>query len=85
MAESQSFFMECFKETQYHFPGSNPHTLGQLAARLHKSLTPGPSTIMTRAEAFRRCEELSTALESMSQWRGWRPGDGRFANAKDED
>ena len=85
MPESFSFFTECFKEVQYQFPGSSPHTLEGLADRLYRSLVPQSPSVMTRTEVFRRCRELSTALGTIPQWRGWKLGDGRFINAKDED
>ena len=84
MSNELATFTECYDETRHQFPGSSPDTLTNFAARLHKSLNISDYSCknMTRKEFHNRCVNLGTSLQTVVQWPGWRPGDGRLANAE---
>ena len=84
MDKEHNLFLECYEETRRRYPGSSANTLKDLATRLYMSVSDAPLCRMHAHEFHTRCKELSTALSSMDDWPGLKPGE-RPANAKDED
>lgn len=82
MPGSHKLFLECYNETRTQFPGSAPHVLKSLADRLYSSMTDKPNRGMSHNEIRSRYTELSTALQTIDQWFGLKPGE-RPANAED--
>ena len=83
MDKDHKLFLECYQEIKMRFPGSNEKTLKDLSTRLHASVSDPPCMKrMSVSEVRIRCVELSTALSSLDNWPGLKPGE-RPANAKD--
>ena len=82
MSKEHDLFLECYEETKRRYPGSNARTLKDLATRLHISVSDDPVCRMHASELHTRYVELSTALSSMDNWPGLKPGE-RPANAEE--
>ena len=81
MGRSHDLFLECFSEVRRSFPGSTAKVLKEMAERLHEEVSPESRPTESQEECFRRCHDLKTALQTLPDWPGLRPGDPRPINA----
>jgi len=76
MGERYKLFLECYAEVQRSFPGSTASVIRKMTERLCNSVRPLKSEwIMSDEEYLARCIELRTALQTIPNWPGLKPGE----------